>query len=205
MNEHHDKRAAGFTPAVWSAGFNPAARLLVLVALHVLALGALAHDGGFGHSRRTLFFTSTPDQLTLEYRLMLNRDEALLELNQIDRDRDGIITAEEKERYFGERGQRLAKDLDVRTPDGQAIPIRFVRCDLNHSLTQTYHFALASSAKEVLLDDRNFPHKPGLVQVRHGPGLVIELARRIDLTHAERVPLRIQRRADAPPSQRPQE
>jgi hypothetical protein len=174
-----------------------------LIVLASLAAPALAHDGGFGHSRRTLYVAAGSDGLILEYRLVLNRDEALLELTRMDRDGDGTVSAAERDRYFRERGQALAKNLEARTAEGRMVPLRFVRCELNHSLTQTYHFALATSANEIVLDDRNFPHKPGLVQVRHGPGLTVELARKVDLTHAERVPLRIRR--SAPPSSGHQE
>jgi hypothetical protein len=168
-------------------------RAWAVLVLLVLAVAGPAHDGGFGHSRRTIYVAPGPGGLTLEYRILHNRDDALLEMTRMDADGDGKVSAEEKERYFGERGRQLAEKFLCRTAGGEALQLRFVRYELGQALTQVYHFALATSEKEVLLDDRNFPHKPGLVQVRHAPGLAVELARPVDLTHAERVNLRVKR------------
>jgi hypothetical protein len=171
--------------------------------LLVLAVAGLAHDVGFGHSRRILYLAARPGELALEYRILQNRDDALLEMTLMDVDNDGRISVDEKERYFRQRARVLADKLLCRTPGGEVLPLKFVRYELGHSLTQAFHFTIATAATEVLLDDQNFPHKPGLVQVRHGAGLRIELARPVDLTHAERVNLRIQRvpPASNPPSQ----
>jgi hypothetical protein len=158
-----------------------------------MAALAAAHDGGFGHSRRTIHVTAAANELRLEYRVLQNRDEALVELVRMDADGDGKVSDEEKERYFTARGKQLAGGLVVRTSTGETVPVKFVRCELSHSLGQTYHFLLPTAAHEVLLDDRVFPHKPGLVQVRHGPGLKVEQARPANLSHAERVQLRITR------------
>jgi len=166
---------------------------LLLIVLPALLAGAgHAHDGGFGHSRRTLFFALRDGKLVLEYRLLLNRDEALVETTLIDQDRDGRVSPEEKDRYFQDRGRRLATGLHCRTPAGEPLPLTFVRYDLGQALAQTYTFTLPAGP-ELLLDDRNFPHKPGVVQVRNGDGLGVELARPVDLTHAECVQLRIRR------------
>jgi hypothetical protein len=152
-----------------------------------------AHDGGFGHSRRTIHVVTAEKELRLEYRVLQNRDEALVELVRMDADRDGKVSAEERDRYFNARGRQIAGSLVGRTGQGEAVPIKFIRFELSSTLGQTYHFTLDTTAREVLLDDRVFPHKPGLVQVRHGAGLKVEQARPVNLAHAERVSLRIRR------------
>jgi len=166
--------------------------LLLLALQALLAVPVHAHDGGFGHSRRTLFLALRDGNLVLEYRLLLNRDEALLEMTRIDRNRDGRVSAEERDRYFQDRGRQLALGLRCQTPAGEAVPLTFVRYELGQALTQTYTFTLPAGP-EVLLDDRNFPHKPGVIQIRNGDGVGVELARPVDLTHAERVQLRVRR------------
>jgi len=166
---------------------------LGLFLLLLLSDTASAHDGGFGHSRRTIHVVAAANELRLEYRVLQNRDEALVELIRMDTNGDGQVSAEEKDRYFMARGKQLASTLVVRTTTGETVPVKFVRYELSHALGQTYHFLLPTTAREVLLDDRVFPHKPGLVQVRHGPGLKVEQARPTNLAHAERVQLRITR------------
>ena len=177
------RNRANTTCRLWVGG---AAALLI-------ALSAPAHDGGFGHSRRAIFLSAEDKGLKLEYRIVQNRDEALVELALMDGDRDGQVSAEEKDRYFNARGRQLAASLHARTPDGEAIAVKFIGYELHHSLVQSYRFSLETSAHEILLDDRAFPHKPGRVQVRHGAGLKIEQAKPANLAHAERVSLRITR------------
>jgi hypothetical protein len=164
-----------------------------LLVFAVCLGGVSAHDGGFGHSRRTIFADAAADGFILEYRIIQNRDEALTELTIMDTDRDGKISAEEKENYFSTRGRQIAKLLDVRTMKGQPVALKFVDHELHQALVQSYRFKIESSANEILLDDRVFPHKPGLVQVRHGSGVKLEQARPTNLAHAERVSLRITR------------
>src|SRR5947208_2566256 len=97
------QRAAGLIPA----GKNTAARGpfhqglwrgLPMVALLLLSSLALGHDGGFGHSRRTIFVTAGKGGLVLEYRIQHNRDDALVEVTLMDTDHDGNVSADEKDR-----------------------------------------------------------------------------------------------------------
>lgn len=166
---------------------------LLLACLLLVACSALAHDGGFGHSRRTLFVRATVEELHLEYRILQNRDEALVELAKIDANGDGKISVEEKDRYFQQRGRDIAASLKVRTKPGDPVPVQFARYELGQSLAQTYHLTLRTKATEIVLEDRAFPHKPGLVQLRPGAGVKLEPARQANLAHAERLTLRILR------------
>src|SRR3954451_22776021 len=103
---------------------------------------ASAHDGGFGHSRRTIFAEATADGFVLEYRVVQNRDEALTELTLIDSDRDGKISAQEQEKYFTARGQQIAKLLDVRTTKGEAVVLKFIGYELHQALVQSYRYRI---------------------------------------------------------------
>jgi hypothetical protein len=78
-------------------------------------------------------------------------------------------------------------------PPASRPALKVERARLDQGLTQTYRFKVTTAAAEVLLEDRNFGDKPGLVQVRHGDGLTVILAKPADLTHAERVGLRVKR------------
>jgi hypothetical protein len=166
---------------------------LAAILLLLCVSPAFPHDGGFGHSRRALFIAPAPDGFVLEYRIQQNREDALVELTLMDRDRDGKVSPEERDAYFQERARQLAAGLELQAPDGEAVAIRLVRYDLQQALTQTFTFALKTPARTLLLHDRNFPHKPGVVQIRQGAGVTVELARPVDLTHAERMFLRVQR------------
>ena len=165
-----------------------------LLFLFAAAAIAPAHDGGFGHSRRTLYLTIEGDALVLEYRIQHNREDALAEMTLMDADGDGAISAEEKDRYLKAHAAQLAENLHVKTAGGEAITLKLASVRLDQGLTQTYRYTLPTTAAEVLLEDRNFGHKPGLVLVRNGEGLTVELARQTDLTHADRVSLRVRRK-----------
>jgi len=167
--------------------------MLAVFVLGAVASVATGHDGGFGHSRRTLYVALEADGLALEYRIQHNRDDALVEMVLMDADGDGRVSAAEKERFLKERARQLAENLSVKTPAGDALELKFEHARLDQGLTQTFRFKLTTTAAEVLLEDRNFGHKPGLVQVRNGEGLTVTLAKPTDLNHAERVSLRIQR------------
>jgi hypothetical protein len=170
-------------------------RLSGVITILLLAVASVAtgHDGGFGHSRRTLYFTVEGDRLVLEYRIQQNREDALVEMTRMDTDGDGTVSTAERDRFLKDRAKELADNLQVKTAAGEAVALTFERARLDQGLTQTFRFQLATTALEVLLEDRNFSHKPGLVLVRNSAGLTVTLARPTDLTHAERVSLRVRR------------
>jgi hypothetical protein len=167
-------------------------RIAALVLL-AAALPAAAHDGGFGHSRRTLYVAAAPDGWSVEYRIVLSPDEALVEMTHMDADHDGQVSAAERDRYLAARARQVAERLQVRDAAGAPVALKRVRCELGPALTQVYHFSAVTAAREVVFDDRNFPHKPGLVQVRTGPGVHAEVDKTADLNHAERVRVRVKK------------
>jgi hypothetical protein len=152
-----------------------------------------AHDGGFGHSRRTIFFDSTKDHFILEYRLTRSSDEALLEMTKIDANGDGGISSVEQESYFGALGIELADQFDAKTEAGTRLRPRLLDFHLQPNLVQTFRYSIESTATEIRFVDRNFPHKPGVVKIITGSGAKAELAAPTDLNHAEQVSLKIVR------------
>jgi hypothetical protein len=168
-------------------------RLGTVLALLAGAATAAAHDGGFGHSRRTLYVSAAPTGWLVEYRIAVERDEALVEMTRMDTDGDGQVSAKEADRYFAVRGRQIADRLQVRDGAGRPVTLVIVDYELGPALTQVYRFTAETTAFEVVLDDRNFPHKPGLVQIRTGPGVTAALAKPADLTHAERVSVRVKK------------
>ena len=152
-----------------------------------------AHDGGFGHSRRTVFFDATADEFILEYRLTRSSDETLLEMTLIDDDGDGQISSSEQESYFGALGIELADQFDVKTAAGERERPRLLEFRLQPNLVQSFRYTIETSATEIRFVDRNFPHKPGVVKIISGSGAKAELAEPTDLNHAEQVSLKIVR------------
>lgn len=175
-------------------GTNCIDKQLWILSLSILGLVIIptnAHDTGFGHSRRTIFLTATPGTLVLEYRIRQNMDEALIELVHIDRNRDGRISPDEQNNHFQSRAQRIASHLSCGTADGKKIVPQLISYRLEHSLVQIFRFQLKTDAKHISIRDDNFTYKPGLVRIRHGAGLQVDLSVEADLQHAERVSIRV--------------
>jgi hypothetical protein len=165
-------------------------RARVLAGLGLLLLAAAqarGHDTGFGHSRRTLVFSAKHEEFLLEYRMVLSADEALVEMTRMDRDGDGRVTVEEKDRYFAERARELVRGWEVTTAEGERLQPVFVRVELGHSLTQSYRFTVSTPDRAIFFVDTNFLHKPGQVSILSGPGLKAEPQTGANLSHAERI------------------
>jgi len=166
----------------------------VLGLLLLTAAQARGHDSGFGHSRRTLIFSAKPEEILLEYRIVLSADEALVEMTRMDRDRDGTISGAEKERYFAERAKELAHGWEVTTPEGERLQPVFARVELGHSLTQSYRFTVSTAERTIFFVDTNFSHKPGQVSILSGPGVQAEPQAAATLAHAERISVVVTRK-----------
>lgn len=152
----------------------PACRwLAAVVVMLAIAQTASAHDGGFGHSQRTIAATADPRGWTIEYRLTLSADEALIERAQ----HPGAD-------FFVRRGEQLAKTLRVAIPEQATLT--FVGHTLGPTLTQTYRYRVETPAERLVLQDDCFPHKPGVVRCVGGKGVTVTLADGIDWSHAER-------------------
>jgi hypothetical protein len=171
---------------------------LLFVLFLVPASLAQAHDTGFGHSRRTLLVTSEASGLTLEYRITPSADEALIEATQIDADGDGKITSAERDSHFAEVTRTLIAGMLLKSDAGENLEAQFVRYSLGNSLAQTFCFRIATNSDVILLEDRNFAHKPGQVRVLTGRGIKTAEAADTDLSHVDRLSIKIVREKTAP-------
>lgn len=147
--------------------------LAAVVAMLAIAQTASAHDGGFGHSQRTIAATADQRGWTIEYRLTLSADEAVIERAQ-----------HPEADFFARRGEQLAKALRVTIPEQATLT--FVGHTLGPTLTQTYRYRVETPAERIVLQDDCFPHKPGVVRCVGGEGVTVTLADGIDWSHAER-------------------
>lgn len=166
--------------------------LLAFLCVASACLNAHAHDTGFGHTRRTIYIALDGETVVVEYRMTLAPEEALVEMTLMDKDRDGRVSAAERQAFFQERGGQLAAGLHCRVHE-QRTPLKFQDFRLDQALTQTYRCHLSAPAGPIMLEDRNFAYKPGLVRVQGGPGITVELAQPTDLSHADRVQLKVTR------------
>ena len=165
-----DGRASGTPPAV--AAPRIVAVVVALVAA-VTAPPAWSHDGGFGHSQRTIAASADPRGWTIEYRVMMGADEAIVELAQ-----------HPEPEFYARRGEQLAKTLRVTNlADTKLV---FVGHALGPALTQTYRYRIETPAQRLVLEDHCFPHKPGVVRCVGGTGVSVTLGEGIDWSHAER-------------------
>ena len=138
---------------------------LTLAFAFLLPTIASSHESGFGHSKRTLFFATTEDGFLLEYRIHLAPEEAMSEMAWMDADRDGRVSNQEKDHWFGRKGRKLLSKLALLTQNGGKANSVFVGYRLNHGLTQTFSFRIRTGAKSIVFDDTNLSHRPGVVRL----------------------------------------
>jgi hypothetical protein len=142
--------------------------------------------------------TTSAGELTLEYRFTPSAEEALIEATQIDTDSDGKITPAEQDAHFAEVARRLGAGLQLRAGTDENLAAQFVRYSLGNSLAQTFRFRIATDSDSILLEDRNFAHKPGQVRILTGQGIQAAEAADADLSHIDRLSIKIQREKAAP-------
>lgn len=165
---------------------------LVALVLPLLTPAARAHDVGFGHFRLALYVTATATDYTLEYRVRVHADTAMLEMVQQDTDHDGIISPIEKQTFYQKRGQELADGLVLTTAGGGApLAATLVDWSLGQALTQTFRLRVTTTAPELLLDDHNFPAMHGSIHAYSDTSVRIELP--ADSQHTSHVTLHLHR------------
>lgn len=150
-----------------------AASMVALMVASATMQTAWSHDGGFGHSQRTIAASADPRGWTIEYRLTLGADEALVEIAQ-----------HPEAEFYVRRGEQLARTLRVTHPDDARLA--FAGHALGPALTQTYRYRIETPAERLVLEDHCFPHKPGVVRCVGGEGVRVTLGEGIDWAHAER-------------------
>jgi hypothetical protein len=150
-----------------------AASMVALMVASATMQTAWSHDGGFGHSQRTIAASADPRGWIIEYRLTLGADEALVEIAQ-----------HPEAEFYVRRGEQLARTLRVTSPENATLV--FAGHALGPALTQTYRYRIETPAERLVLEDHCFPHKPGVVRCVGGEGVRVTLGKGIDWAHAER-------------------
>ncbi|MDA0323718.1 MAG: hypothetical protein O2923_13545 [Verrucomicrobia bacterium] len=157
--------------------------ILVVAGLLMTAPSSPAHETEFGHSVRTLYLTSAPGQILIEYRLHLSPEEALAEMARMDLDENGSISAEERAAWFLQKGTRLRSGMKAHR-DGRSLELQIRTFKLGHSLTQSFTYAIESESRTLTFEDSNLAHRPGVVRVVHGPDLQVTVLENGPLNHA---------------------
>lgn len=173
---------------------------LVLPATLLMLAGSMAtapaHESGFGHSSRTLFFSRTADGISLEYRIHLPPEEAMAEMAWMDGDRDGRISEQEKQEWFLQKGRKILAHLAAKTEHAEPLEMEFSSFQLGAGLTQTFRYILHSQAGVAVFEDANFAHRPGIVRTMHGKDLQLALLEEVPSHHAGLIRLKMTRIAE---------
>ena len=157
--------------------------LLLITAVN----SARGHDGGFGHSTRTVLVTASRTGFVIDYRVRLAAEEALVEMTRMDANSDGKVTEQERDSYLGKKAAVLREGLRVKvgivpataavSDKAATLDCQLERIDVGHSLTQTFRFVVATSSSSITIEDRNFLHQPGQVRVWSVPGVTATVPR----------------------------
>ena len=168
--------------------------LAAAAAIACLALAVHAHDTGFEHSERAIFFVRTDAGWTLQYRVHQLPEEALAEMARMDADGNGKITDDEKQTWFTRRARELAAHLTC-TAKGhdQELALTPAGFRLAYPLTQTYTFTIATATDTLVIQDTNFAHKAGRLMILHTRDIEVKLIDVPDATHVEAVKIEVRR------------
>ncbi len=125
---------------------NSIARTIAITALAVvtsLTPALRAHESPIDHVDRILQIYIEAGRIHVIYRFRCEERQVMLQLNQMDRNRDGKISDEERDAWFGAVADRLAKQLHIEL-DGRDLSLT---CDgpvkLAPDLSQTYELSAA--------------------------------------------------------------
>ena len=154
---------------------------------------ASSHESGFGHSKRTLFFTSSEDGFLLDYRIHLAPEEAMSEMAWMDEDRDGSVSNQERDRWFEAKGRKLLSKFVLLGQNGGNGRLAFVRYRLDHGLTQTFSFRIRTDAESIVFEDANLAHRPGVVRLLGDATVRATVDREASLHHAGAIRVRVTR------------
>src|SRR4051812_37439332 len=92
--------------------------------LGVFFAGVLcAHESPVDHVERELRLRVEGGRLLLTYRVEQAERSLLMEFHQMDTDSDGVISAQESERFFAAQALKLAAGLEL---DLEGKPLSFV-------------------------------------------------------------------------------
>jgi hypothetical protein len=135
----------------------------------LLLLGILAADDGSvgdGAVDQQLRLSLRDGSIQVDYSVQLGRQAAFAEVLQIDRDRDGTLSAAEQAEYFAALEKTILAGLELRV-DGRDVALRRVGARrLEMPFRKIYRFeAACPSAGRVEFHNENFPDSPGTASI----------------------------------------
>lgn len=141
---------------------------VALAAVGLLPLSALlAHESPIDHVDRIVTIFIEAGRLHVIYRFRCEERQVLLQLNQMDTDRDGKISDEERNAYFGTVAKELTKQFQVEV-DGHALTLKSDgQVELAPDLSQTY--ALSSPIGELSAGTHTGRFSDGYSRAHPGP------------------------------------
>ncbi len=141
-----------------------------LLCLLMLVCAAAAHESPIDHVDRRLAFTVSGDTLELRYRFRQTQRAALLQLRVMDADRDGRISAAEREGFFKQASERLANRLKLKAADGEQ-PFRATGAVvLRPDFSQEFRFTVPLNGAAAVTFHDEFSHQhPGNVVITQPP------------------------------------
>lgn len=153
-----------------------------------------AHDTGFSHTNRTMFFKLDEQSITIEYRIKVPYDQAWIEMAGMDKDKNGEISEQEKSAYFTLKAAEIIKNLEL-TSGRESLKIEFAGYSIDSSFSQTFMFKSSAGCEAILLD-RNFQGRPGSVRLLADKKTALTVQNKVDINHAETVKILIGRKSE---------
>lgn len=139
--------------------------IMALVFVMMTPLKPLAHESPVDHVDRGIKIWITGGIIHLSYQLQLSERAAMMQLNKMDSDADGIISDRERDAFFAPFSESLAKQLHLQVGEKQVEMKPDGAAKLLPQFRQVYRFSGTLGALEKgkhfgkLIDDysRSYP------------------------------------------------
>lgn len=114
---------------------------ILLIVLASSPMPGHGHESPIDHVERELRLFAEDGKVWLAYRLLPTERAALVELESMDADGNGTISAAERDTFFDDKARAIARKLDLAIDDRPLplAPAGAIRCD--PQLGQTFLFA----------------------------------------------------------------
>ena len=138
-----------------------------LFCLLSVVFAATAHESPIDHVDRQLAFIVSGETLELRYRFRKTQRAALMQLRTMDVDRDGSISASERERFFRQAGRRLAGQLKLKSEGQEQVFQMAGEVMLRPDFSQEFRFTtpLKDNVAAAIFYDDFSGRQPGNVTV----------------------------------------
>jgi hypothetical protein len=121
----------------------------ILTAIALVAstpLKPLAHESPVDHVDRGIRIWIKDETLFVRYQLQLSERAAMMQLTQMDRNSDGMISDSERDEYFSSFADKLAKQLHVKIGGPELDLKREGKVELLPDFRQVFSFAARCGA-----------------------------------------------------------